>query len=84
MCRIIIWIFGAAYLFGLAMLAVGTFGLFGQPQDPLSGLFLMPLGLPWIMLSDYVPVGARLAFALLAPALNLALLVWACRRYSRA
>ncbi len=33
----IVW---ALYLVALALLLIGTFGLFGQEQDPLSGIFL--------------------------------------------
>ena len=35
------------YVMALGLWAIGTYGLFGQEQDPLSAVFLVPLGLPW-------------------------------------
>lgn len=40
------YVFVVLYLLALALLAIGTFGWFGQEQDPLSGVFLLPFGLP--------------------------------------
>jgi hypothetical protein len=54
-CRWGVGAFGAAYLAALAIFAIGTFGLFGQPQDPLAGVFLVPLGWPWNRLVDRAP-----------------------------
>jgi len=33
----------------VGLLLIGTFGLFGQEKDPLSAVFLIPLGLPWFI-----------------------------------
>lgn len=51
-CRVATVIFIVLYVLALAILAIGTFGLFGQERDPLSGVFLMPLGLPWNQFFD--------------------------------
>ena len=65
-------VFVVLYALALFLLAVGTFGWFGQEQDPLSGVFLMPLGLPWNILGDKIGLtGAWLA--ILAPVINAAL-----------
>lgn len=79
MCRILSWGFGLLYLFALGVFAIGTFGLAGQPRDPLSGVFLIPLGLPWNLAIDAAPEPAWPALAALAPALNFALLRLICR-----
>lgn len=61
------------YALALFLLSVGTFGWFAQEKDPLSGVFLMPLGLPWNMLADRLGFGGWLT-AVLAPAINAAIL----------
>lgn len=68
-------VFVALYLVALVLLGIGTFGLFGQEKDPLSGMFLLPLGLPWNLVADKLGFGGWLA-AVLAPAVNAAIL-WA-------
>jgi hypothetical protein len=82
-CKVIVIIFALLYLFALAILAIGTFGLFGQERDPLSGVYLVPLGLPWIFLVEDVPESARPWLGSLAPAVNLLLLWLICRFASR-
>lgn len=67
----------------LALLLIGTFGLFGQERDPLSGVFLIPLGLPWVSLLDGVSDGLKPWLLALAPAFNLFILMALCRAYSR-
>ena len=72
------------YIVALALLAVGTFGLFGNEQDPLSGVFLLPLGLPWNLL---LPSTSEAAFPWVgvgAPLINLALIGLVCRRFRTA
>ena len=72
-------VFVALYAVALMLLAVGTFGWLGQEQDPLSGVFLVPLGLPWNILADRLGlVGAWVA--ILAPAINAAILYWLWKR----
>ena len=46
----------ALYLVALGLFSVGTLGLLGSKRDPLFGVFLMPLGLPWNLLLDGLPV----------------------------
>ena len=78
-CQAIVIIFGVAYLLALALLIVGTFGLFGQERSPLAGVFLAPLGLPWNLFLDPLPETLRPWLAALAPALNLLILRTICR-----
>jgi len=68
------WMFAAAYFAALIFFIVDRFGLFGAEPDPLAGLFLIPLGLPWTFLSDALPTAAQPAAAILAPLINLAIL----------
>ncbi len=49
LCRIVVLAFVVLYVSALALLAIGTFGWFGQERDPLSGVGLIPLGLPWTL-----------------------------------
>ncbi|CAD0186489.1 hypothetical protein RUESEDTHA_03398 [Ruegeria sp. THAF57] len=82
-CRITTIVFAVLYLLALVAFLTGTFGWFGQERDPLSGVFLLPLGLPWIFVADLVSESAKPWFAAIAPALNLLALVlisrWARR-----
>ena len=82
-CKWLIGIVGALYLVALALLLIGTFGLFGQERDPLAGVFLMPLGLPWVLWLDGVADAFKPWVAILAPALNLLILALACRLLRR-
>ena len=54
-CGWVVRIVGILYLTALALLLIGTFGLFGQERDPSAGVFLMPLGLPWVLWLDGFP-----------------------------
>ncbi|WP_108259921.1 hypothetical protein [Mangrovicoccus ximenensis] len=82
-CKWCLRIGAVAYLAALALLAIGSFGLFGQPRDPLAGVFLMPLGLPWGLWTGAAAEGLRPWLAALAPLLNLVLLALACRWHRR-
>jgi hypothetical protein len=76
------WAFGVfliAYVIALALLAISTFGLFGQERDPLGGVFLMPLGLPWNLIGDRIGITSWL-FAAAAPLINLGILYWLWKR----
>lgn len=78
------WLLGiyvVLYLAALALLIVGTFGLFGQAQDPLAGVFLIPLGLPWNILFDRIGIAGPLP-AVLAPLANIAI-VWGLWRWAK-
>jgi len=77
-CRVITGVFLFVYLAALALLVIGTFGLFGQERDPLSGVFLMPLGLPWNLMLDVFPEPLWPWLAAAAPALNLMILRFIC------
>jgi len=78
-CPIVIAGLAVLYLLALGLLLIGTFGLFGSEHDPLAGVFLVPLGLPWNLMLDGFPETARPWLAAAAPLVNLAI-VWAiCR-----
>lgn len=74
-------VFLALYIVAVALLTVGTFGWFGQEQDPLSGVFLLPLGLPWNVLGDKLGFASP-ALLIAAPLVNAVLLYALCRRRS--
>jgi hypothetical protein len=57
-----------------------TFGWFGQPEILLSGVFLLPLGLPWILSVVVVPEIAKPFFTASAPLVNFMVLVFLCRK----
>jgi hypothetical protein len=80
-CGWLILVFAGLYLVALALFAIGYFGLFGSEPSPLAGVFLVPLGIPWIYLLDSLPVpqAALLWAGLLAPLINLVLLWSFCR-----
>ncbi len=82
-CTIAIAVFATAYLIALGLLVIGTFGLFGSPSGPLAGIFLVPLGVPWIYMFDGVSENLKPWVGILAPGLNLALLWLICRMLRR-
>ncbi|KHK93041.1 hypothetical protein [Novosphingobium malaysiense] len=73
------WTFMALYAGALFLFLVGTFGWFGEDRDPLSGVFLMPLGLPWNLLADRLGMPG-LAAGLLAPMINAVIFFWLWKR----
>ncbi len=77
--RWVFYLFLLLYAVALFLLAVGTFGWFGQDRDPLSGVFLIPLGLPWVWLGDAAGLPGP-ALAILAPAINAGILYWVWKR----
>ncbi|NDR57006.1 hypothetical protein FPS10_11300 [Pseudoruegeria sp. M32A2M] len=79
MCKWVTRAFAALYLVALALLLIGTFGLFGQERDPLAGVFLMPLGLPWSLWLEGLPESVLPFAAALAPLVNLTILGFVCR-----
>jgi len=83
MCRIILWILVLLYIGALSLLIVGTYGLFGVDKDPLSGIFLVPMGMPWIMASDYIPESLKFWFGAGAPFINLLIIRWLCFRFGK-
>lgn len=78
-CRLVIILFALLYALALLLLAMGARGLCGTPRDPLSGVFLAPLGLPWNRLLDRFVVQGNALVGILAPAINLGLLRLICR-----
>ncbi|RSK40787.1 hypothetical protein EJA01_00415 [Rhodovulum iodosum] len=83
-CTIVTVIFVVLYLFALALLLIGTFGLFGQEKDPLSGVFLVPLGLPWNQFLGGFSDRWLPWLAAGAPLVNAAILITLCRIFKRA
>ena len=79
LCRIATALFALAYAAALAVLAIWTFGLFGQERDPLSGAYVILLGLPWTLWVPPLPDPWPLTAGVLAPAMNLALCAALCR-----
>ena len=79
-CRWLPIAFGSLYAAALGLLALGTWGLFGQMTDPLSGVFLIPLGMPWLWLLGGVPDTVLPWVAVVAPSINLGILLLFCRR----
>lgn len=77
-CKAAVVVFVLAYLFALFVLASGSYGWFGAAKDPLAGVFLIPLGLPW---NAFLP--ASVATGIVSPILNGALMWFFCRRLSR-
>ncbi len=78
-CRWFLTIFALLYLLALALLAIGSFGLFGSERDPLSGVYLVLLGMPWPLLLGGLPEPLLPWLGALAPALNLLLIGALCR-----
>jgi len=74
-CILFVVLYGAALLIFL----IGTFGWFGQETDPLSGVFLMPLGLPWNFIADRIGLPG-MAVGLLSPLINAGILFWLWKR----
>ncbi len=77
-CRTILVAFSLAYLAALGLLLIGTFGLFGAARDPLAGVYVIILGLPWVRLANGAPASAGPALVALSPAINLAILWFFC------
>jgi len=76
----VLFIFLGLYGVALLLLLMGTFGWFGQSEDPLSAIFLVPLGLPWNILLDRAAGIGGLGTLLLTPAVNAAILYWLWKR----
>lgn len=83
LCRLFIGAMVVLWAFALFVLAVGTFGWFGQERDPLSGIFLIVLGQPWVMAIDGLPEPLHPWAAALSPLINIALVAAICRALGR-
>lgn len=84
LCRGFLTVFAVLYLMALALVAVSHFGLFGSERDPLSGLYLVLLGVPWSFLLGGLPEPLLPWLGALAPALNLLVFGALCRWRSAA
>jgi hypothetical protein len=73
----------ALYVLALLAWLAGIFGWFGIGQDPLSGIFLVPLGLPWNRFVDLLPQQTWPWAAAAAPLVNLLLIAGLCRFFER-
>jgi len=79
-CRIAVALFARAWLGAGVVFALGTTGLFGVARDPLSGVYLVLLGLPWTAIAAPLPLGPLgPVIGVAAPGVNLAILVALCR-----
>ncbi|MDK3074295.1 hypothetical protein QO034_14380 [Sedimentitalea sp. JM2-8] len=81
--HIVFWGLIGLYVIALFLWAVGTFGWFGQERDPLSAVFLVTLGLPWIRFIDAAPAAALPWLAALSPVLNIVIVGRLARYFSR-
>ena len=79
-CKGVLAVFGLAYIAAVFIYLTGTFGWFGQERDALSGVFLIPLGLPWNLLDP--PERFAALFAASVPLVNLGLIWLICRRFA--
>ena len=82
-CRWVVTVVATAYVIALVLFLIGTFGLFGEEKDPLSGVFLLPLGLPWNQFLDGFSGTARAVAAAAAPLVNILILSGLCRLLGR-
>lgn len=78
-CRWAVGLFALAYVLALFIGLTGTFGWFGQDRDPLSWVFVIILGQPWVGWIGGVSDPLRPWLAGLAPLINLTLLAALCR-----
>lgn len=83
LCRTLLGGFTTLYVLALASLIAGTFGLFGTEPDPLSGIFLIPLGMPWVNWLTGFPAALLPWVGAVAPLINLAILRFICRLVGR-
>lgn len=78
-CEVALAAYMLLYALAFALFLIGAFGLFGSPQGPLAGVFLVVLGLPWTTMLDPMPTVLRPWAAGLALLLNAGLLALFCR-----
>ena len=79
--RWVLIVFLALYAIALVLFLIGTFGLFGSPQGPLVGVFLIPIGLPWNIIADRAGL-APLAVGILSPAINALIIYLVWRKFA--
>jgi hypothetical protein len=79
------WIFATLFAIALFVMLAGTNGWFGQEPDALSGIFLVPLGLPWNILAERMGLTAgggavAIVTGIVSPLINLAIIYWLWKR----
>jgi hypothetical protein len=80
LCRIVLLVFTLLYGAALLVFLIGIFGWFGQEADPLAGVFLVPLGLPWNLFLDTLPDPLRAWAAAAAPLVTILIIGVICSR----
>jgi hypothetical protein len=78
-CHLVVGVFLVLYLLALGLFLIGQFSLFGSEADPLAGVFLVPLGLPWNRFIDGFPEALWPWLAAAAPIVNLIVIGVLCR-----
>jgi hypothetical protein len=68
------WLLTVLYVLALVVFIVGNFGLFGFDKDPLSAVYLLVLGWPWLVLTEDLPERLLMVSALIAPLINIVIL----------
>ncbi len=83
----VVIVFTLAYAAAVAITVIAYFGLFGAEPTPFAGIFLIPLGLPWVVLPDMllpsIPDPFPAVWAFIAPLINLGLLLLLLRALRR-
>jgi hypothetical protein len=80
---VLAWLYLLLATGSFIILVIGTFGLFGQARDPLSGAFAIILGQPWVMLVNKLPDALKFFAAAATPFLNAAILFVIARSLRR-
>jgi len=79
LCSLILWAYVVIYLFAIAVFLIGTLGWFGTEKDALAGMFVVLPGQPWTAFVDDLPRPLWPYAAVLAPVINLGLILPGCR-----
>lgn len=82
-CRVLLAVLAVAYAAALALLTIGSFGLFGQERDPLAGVYLVILGLPWNRMLQPFPDASLPWLTAASPAINIGIVWLICRLVAR-
>lgn len=70
--RVLLTAFSTAYLLALLAWGAGIWGWLGTPPDPLSAVWLVLLGQPWVRWIDSLPESLWPFAAAISPLFNLA------------
>lgn len=77
------WLFLVLSVLAFSVFLIGNFGLFGVDKDPLSGVFLIVLGQPWVRLVNLLPESLWPWASATAPFLNSAILFLLASRLAK-